>query len=343
MATRDFRRALSEAARVLSRAPVPASVDRRLRARLFGVRARGRPWILAAGALSAAAAAVLAAVLWPGDVPQAPEPRIGGFALLEAGEGAEVRTLADDSVEVRGGRGLLRAESAGATLLVAPGAVVRREARGLRVVRGAVGILVEKRVSDAPPARVLVSHGVIEVLGTAFTVVQRDDGGEVSLHEGTIRFVGADGSSAVLAPGERLAWPRAREVRVPAPPPAPPPQRRPPRRRASRPEPPPAAPAEAPARRPPEAVALLARIDELRSRGRYADAADELSRALEGDWRPATRERLSFELGALLTYQVGDRLRACAHWRRHRARFGAGRYEDEVERAWERLGCGDGE
>ena len=53
----------------------------------------------------------------------------------------------------------------------------------------------------------------------------------------------------------------------------------------------------------------------------------------------ATRERLSFELGSLLTYQLHDVKRACAHWDAHRRAYGNGRYDAEVRAAAERLAC----
>ena len=55
----------------------------------------------------------------------------------------------------------------------------------------------------------------------------------------------------------------------------------------------------------------------------------------------SARERLSFELGSILTYQLRARARACEHWARHVARFEGGRYEDEVQQAEATLGCGN--
>ncbi|MCA9707913.1 MAG: FecR domain-containing protein, partial [Myxococcales bacterium] len=57
-----------------------------------------------------------------------------------------------------------------------------------------------------PPTRIRVSHGIIEVLGTRFTIEQGPRGGHVDLFEGRIRFIGLDGSSTEIAPGQRYTW-----------------------------------------------------------------------------------------------------------------------------------------
>jgi hypothetical protein len=87
--------------------------------------------------------------------------------------------------------------------------------------------------------------------------------------------------------------------------------------------------------------ALLERIAVLRSRGRYEEAVGELEQAMQGRLRSTTRERLSFEQGAILTYQMGATERACAHWRVHLLRFPQGRYAQEVREALAHLGCGE--
>jgi transmembrane sensor len=84
---------------------------------------------------------------------------------------------------------------------------------------------------------------------------------------------------------------------------------------------------------------LLGRIDELRSRGQFDVASQELTRALKGGYPPATRERLSFELGAILSRPGSDGTRACVHWREHAKNFPNGRYDREIDQAIKRLGC----
>jgi transmembrane sensor len=191
---------------------------------------------------------------------------------------------------------------------------------------------------------VLVSDGAIEVLGTRFTVEQRPAGGKVTLYEGSIRFVADDGRAVLLVPGESLFWPLPKAAPVPAVEPTP----------AAEPGPEPATPTgvkpvparpvtpAAPVKSEPEAVRieeLLQRIDELRSRGQFDAAAAELSRALEAGYAEATRERLSFELGTILSRPGSDGQRACAHWRDHAKRFAQGRYDREIEQAVKRLNC----
>lgn len=41
----------------------------------------------------------------------------------------------------------------------------------------------------------------------------------------------------------------------------------------------------------------------------------------------------------MLTHQLHEPERACAHWRTHRRAFPQGRYEDEIARAIAELGC----
>jgi transmembrane sensor len=54
------------------------------------------------------------------------------------------------------------------------------------------------------------------------------------------------------------------------------------------------------------------------------------------------RERLSFELGSLLTHQLHDARRACAHWAWHERSFRGGIYRDEVARSRDALKCESG-
>jgi hypothetical protein len=76
----------------------------------------------------------------------------------------------------------------------------------------------------------------------------------------------------------------------------------------------------------------------LRSRGQYRQAADELAKALPSAGAPGS-ESASYELGSILTYQLADRERGCAHWHRHERRFPSGTFAAEVQRAEQRLGC----
>ena len=208
---------------------------------------------------------------------------------------------------------------------------LRREAHGVRLVRGRIDVTAAHRPPSAAPATILVSHGAIEVMGTAFTVVQDRAGGRVALRDGNIRFRTGDGTVVTLRPGETLDWP--------LPPAAPPPSSLPP------PPTPPRAMTPAAARGPTAAAArpaadeaLLDHVEELRSRGQFEQAARALRRALSAPSSPM-REQLSFELGSLLTHQIRDGRRACAQWAWHYRHFPDGRYRDEVARARGSLAC----
>jgi len=63
---------------------------------------------------------------------------------------------------------------------------------------------------------------------------------------------------------------------------------------------------------------LMREVDLLRSRNDFEGAARELAQAL-GSQPASSRERLSFELGLLFTYQLRDPSRACPHWKSHTA------------------------
>jgi transmembrane sensor len=201
-----------------------------------------------------------------------------------------------------------------------------------------------------PPVRLLVSHGAIEVVGTSFNVIQNDQRGQVNLQEGKIRFRSIKGTTVELEPGQSLDWP--------LPEPTDPQQASPEHIQAqqlehrvapvavldaglhgSTPSIPGTVNAPGPAH--PTVVERLEQIQGLRSRGQWARAAEELSSLLRGPLPGATRERLSYELGSIVTYQIHDATRACAIWREHQKTYPRGRYRAEVERAQRSLTCGD--
>ena len=208
-------------------------------------------------------------------------------------------------------------------------AVVTRAPDALRVLEGTARFEVDPRAAGEPDVVVEVSHGRIEVLGTEFTVVQREDGGQVTLHEGRIRFTHEDGTQTVMSPGETLQWPpppptELAEVLPPAPGPAPEP-------RAPR-KPQPQAPVDVPA--------LISEVETLRQQGRYEAAVTRLSATLSRPLPDETHERLSYELGDILTFQLRDATRGCEVWAAHVERFGqSGRYGTAVRSAQRSLGC----
>jgi transmembrane sensor len=197
---------------------------------------------------------------------------------------------------------------------------------------GAADFQVDKRASGAGSTFVHGPQGAIEIIGTRFSVVQGPDGGSVRLDEGGIRFHAPDGRVVTLAPGEALGWPLPARQPTDKPAPRTPPSVAP---RVASPLPP---------LRPAQLGddAMLDRIASRRARGEYRELAADLAAAMERERRPLTRERLSFELGTVLSFHLDDVARACAHWATHLRTFGGGRYVEEVSDAQKVLGCNKG-
>lgn len=272
-----------------------------------------------------------------------------GVVLAEVSGALEVSrsggTDASDPVEA-GGAAQVVHDEASIALEIQTAARVRKTDRGVAVERGRVVFSVEPR-APAAEREVVVSGGVITITGTRFTVEESGDRGWVELHEGAIRFVASGRAPIVLAPGERIAWPIPEEPQPDAPRPEPKgDEAAPVEDDAVRAEESaggggssasvrPGASASAPK---PSAAELLAEIERLRSQGRYEEAAARLAEHEQG-LGEATQERLSYERGAILTYQLGDRERACAHWHAHEARFPGGQYAPEVARAKGQAEC----
>jgi len=325
MSKGSFRRALADADRNLAAVKLSFARDTRIRAAFTTPRHVG--WRVPALACAIALGVFIAVFVLRRDEPpltafQPMPPSVGWRA-----HGDELEVVAPSLVVDAGGFGRITAQR---------GARFVRVADGVRVLRGRVDFEVAHR--SAVPALVHVSHGTIAVLGTRFTVDQRADGGRVVLHEGKIRFASGE-RTVVLAPGQSLDWPLAPPA-PPAPPiaPAPLPKRAPTSAvREQQADPEPAQPA------PPafDIDKLLTELASLRARGRYADAVTMLEHALAEPLPTPTLERLSYELGAIETYQLARTDRACRHWRTHRERFPQGRYGDEIEAAIRRLGCKD--
>ena len=77
---------------------------------------------------------------------------------------------------------------------------------------------------------------------------------------------------------------------------------------------------------------------QLRRSGAWTDAVKLLERELSRG-APDTRERLSFELGLIYTWQMKDPAAGCAHWVQHGVEYPQGRFALEVDRAAATLGC----
>jgi len=258
-------------------------------------------------------------------------PQLAGFQVA----GGEAQIDAHDQVRCRSASCTLNAPDLATRLELKKETVMRRRERQIEIVRGEVICEVKPRPRKARPVKVFVSHGAIEVLGTRFTVRQGANGGEVTLHRGSIRFASADGRTVALRPGQSLVWPLPPATKAPTSQPT------------SQPAPPtPPTPPSQPAPKPRRQyfdeqgmVDLLEQLERLRSQQRYAKAVALLRRSLPKVRDRTTRERLSYELGSILTNQLRDSPRACRRWRRHLRVYGAKRYGVEIAKARKMLGC----
>ncbi|MFZ5443463.1 MAG: FecR domain-containing protein [Myxococcota bacterium] len=335
---RDFKTALLEADERLLAPGLPRAVRVRLDARLFAPRRSTSRLVLAVVVLSSVLVG-FGLVQWL--APQPPQV-LGGFQL--APESAHrVQIAHEASIELSAGAQVVDAPR-GVTVTAVTRASVRRESRGIRVLAGQAQFAVAPRAPEAGVVRVLVSAGAIEVHGTRFTVTESGAGmGQVELHEGAIDFVDEAGRHHALRPGEVLRWPVALE---------PPPDAD----EAGEDELVPLGPVRVPPRRAPSlrnqdvdwrafdqrvhAEAVVTQLSQLRRQGAWDEAVRLLERELNRG-APDTRERLSFELGTIYTWQVKDPAAACAHWAQHRREYPAGRFEAEVDRALASLGCAE--
>ncbi|MGC4119943.1 MAG: FecR domain-containing protein [Myxococcales bacterium] len=334
----EFRTGLAAADEQLRQERLSTNADQKIRHKL-GESDVGRSWgRLVFGVAAVACAVLLAVVLRPGSPTPRPEPsQVLGMQVTEESVGFAFRVLPDEAVEFSKGACLLSDETG--SIAVAEPSVLRRERAGMRVVAGKVEFKVERQ-KPGRSVRVLVSGGAIEVVGTRFTVEQQAEHGRVMLHEGHIRFVAAAGNVRELLAGESLEWPQAP---VPAPTPAPETVAAKPDAGAPVSASPPALrhPVRAPERigapattvEPDPGPEVFERVGALRSRGQYTEAVQELTVALARPAPRARRERLSYELGSIYSYQLRDHERACAHWQQHEAQFPAGTYAQEIRRS----------
>jgi len=350
MTGRDFDEAIQQARAELDAAELSPMADRRIKARLFDGAAevkapRGRS--LRLGLAFASVAVVLLVVIGAVFVDRTGSQRAGGFQTLSAS--SDFRHAVDDggAVHVSSGQAELVEPEQGVTLRVGESAVVAREPDGVRISRGRVELSVRKRPKDQGPLRVRVSGGSIEVFGTRFTVIEHGERGEVQLHEGSIGFRPEDGELVMLEPGQRLEWPLAPPAAVE--PDAPGPSgnetgveqadgerlelsgaNAAPRSRVRT-----LSKSEATVK----TDTLLREIASLRTRGRYREATQQLERGLTWKLPHASRELLSYELGAILTWQLRDQAAACAHWDRHQRSFSGKRFAKEISNARATLTC----
>lgn len=339
MSDRDLKRALREADETLGAQGVPPAVDARLRARLEQ-RSQPRRWLPALALAGASAAVVIAVITRP------TEPELG-FVVVQTSGALSSRPAEDGSVLIDAPPCTLRDEALGAEVEVrAPTRLAHLE-RGLRLHQGSLTLEVDPARARPAPYVVEVSGGRLVVLGTRFIVEERGSEGSVQLLRGKLSFEDEAGQRTPVAEGETLRWPQPLATPPEEAPPAtatvaelPAPRAKRPKAAAVSPSPSataPTAPTREEERRSVEA--LLGHLASLRTRGRYADAAQALRTALKDPWSKGTRERLSFELGSIVSDHLGDRAAACREWDRHHAEFGDGRYAKEIEDARQRLSC----
>lgn len=224
--------------------------------------------------------------------------------------------------------------------------LVQPETLDLR--RGEVTIKVTPRPKHRSSVRVNVSGGVIEVMGTTFTIQEDGERGQVALHEGKIRFTHTNGQRVVLLPGQSLSWPAqlAQAPVKPAPTQAPEPTTEQPTTPTPEPSNTLATSVTKPAPKPklnkptraPDAKAL-AQIAKWRRVGDYERALKALG-ALEGpDLDPRSAEIISYEIGDILTHQLKHSARACARWRKHLRAHRRGTYARAAQAAQRELEC----
>jgi len=324
---------------------MPAELYAGLMTRLAasGRRRVARPLGLAAAAL--ALFVLLGVWLWP----RAHD--LAGFEIVTASSGARWHGGASAAFELDEGTLRLRVLELGAALEVAAGAQLRREPGAIRVLAGRVRFDIAPRVRGSVAVRVLVSHGVIEIMGTRFAVEQGRDGGSVLLDSGQIRFVASDGTTVALQPGQSLHWPLASAAVAPSTIPSPvPPRPEAALAPAARRQRPPAAPQARPASSlepvakfaapaPRFAQDFMLELDALRIRHDYARLSARLAELLATDVGEPGRERLSFELCDVLLQHGGERAEACAHVAEHLHRYPGGEHTTALQQAQAAHAC----
>ncbi len=322
----DLRESMQRLAGELDRVTPSAQLE----ARVLEGRSPRRPVRLISVTAAFAFAVVVLLVVVAGRA----EKKVDGFRVLTAAAGSVVaQGHGQVHVDQRGAE--LVDPSGEAKLAIEGEALVQAAPRGIVWHRGRVRISVKKH--QAQPWRVEVSDGVIEVLGTEFVVDQKASSGEAVLLEGRIRFVSKSGRVVLLAPGETVRWPLTEAE--------PPTVVEPPSVDAGTPEPettPPRKPVPTKRTEPPSIGQVLDLVATARQRGQFEHAIATLRSALaRPDFTPDTKERLSYELGLILTDQLHSP-EACAHWSGHVRRWPAvgSRFGRDVDLARQRAGCG---
>ncbi len=318
----------------------PASA-RRIWRRLSTRQAAGAasPWFRAGAFVAAVAAGALLCMAW---LHWGYGEAVGGFEVSSRSPGFE-STVAQGVVSVSGGEATLEDKALRLQVHVGQGARLKREAGGLRVVSGEASFVAQKRLPSEAPARVLVSGGAIEVIGTRFTVKQSGDSGELVLYEGVVRFVVSDGRIVSVLPGEAFRWPVPPEPPLQPPAPegvgaggadageelaAPPVVQVPSDDQPSRPQ---SAGDWSVHDRLLRARVVLEEVPELRAKGQGRQALFRIRNALAHDLPATTREQLSAWEAEILEEDLDQPEAACRQWREHLWLFPGGRYEERAK------------
>jgi hypothetical protein len=246
-------------------------------------------------------------------------------------------------------RGACLVRGAGVAMQSVAAASLSGDTRAVQLREGQVEFDVDPTFDRAGPFTVETPAVRIEVTGTRFTVAHTSAGGELILHEGSVRVVphAADATVRRVSAGERLAWVADDDgwrLEPPPPPLSPASPASPPPAGETASEPTPASSVATTRRRDKpsrgdegNADALIRRVERLREAGNVAEAAATLRAGL-GKLARRDREVLSFELGKLLERSEGSSA-ACEHWGRYAAEFPSGRYADLVATERTRLAC----
>lgn len=358
------------------RATLPPEVYRRIAAEIARATERraGRGWwiVWTYGVVAAVAVAVVLIVVRrehevadPGSdaIAVRTDEATAAPAILPVEAEGETCALDREAMETRL-TGACRARSPAWSLVTDDEATVVARGTTIVVRRGEVTLEVEKVPAGGEPVRVEVSHGVIEVLGTKFTVKQGSRAGTVELFEGRIRFVHSTGTVTELEPGDTHVWgaasvgdvdgdaeydvqiidddeiiDAAAEVAALRDEVADPLAEASTRREHGAPR----GRARAPKRAVESvenAAALIAVIEELKARRDFETAARRLQAAQHRRWDSRSAQILSYELGALLAGPLGRTDAACKQFAKHERKFPGGRYQAVVRAQQSRLGCG---
>lgn len=196
-------------------------------------------------------------------------------------------------------------------------------ATGVAVRDGVALFFVDPVADPQTPARVDVSGGTIEILGTRFVVSQARARGHVDLIEGEIRFQRLDGGLDDVEAGRRYQWispavdsdasSNAGDPMLPGP------------------------KQQAPILA--EGLAEgLAEVARLRRAGELEAAIAKLDALAREQDDARTLEVISYERGTLVERSASTDT-ACRSWLEHRRNYPSGRYDREVDDRLTQLDC----